>query len=192
MTVFLEILMAALASVTLDNVIFTSAVGTSTLLECAKKPKQMVSFGVFIASFAIIASTISYFVEPFMASNGVLARFIQSLYILSLGLVYIYTHLFIWFFVPSKFKSLSRYVHLTAFNCASLSCLFMNSLNGGSLLDRVIFALCIGVGFMLANYLMYINKKHLTSSDVPFAFRGFPISVLYIGIIAMIVYSAKL
>ena len=54
MTVFLEILMAALASVTLDNVIFTSAVGTSTLLECAKKPKQMVSFGVFIASFAIL------------------------------------------------------------------------------------------------------------------------------------------
>ncbi len=192
MTVFLEILMAALASITLDNVIFTSAVGTSTLLECAKKPKQMFSFGLFITSFAIIASSLSWLIEPLLASNEVLARFIPSLYILLLGLVYIVTLLFIWFVIPSKFKSLSRYVHLTAFNCASLSCLFMNSLNGGGFLDRVLFALCIGLGFMLANYLMFINQKHLTASEVPFAFKGFPISVLYIGIIAMIVYSAKL
>ncbi len=96
MKLFLEILMAALSTVTLDNVIFTSAVGTSTLLECTKKPKQMVRFGVFISSFATLASIISYFVEPLLLKNDVTALFIPSLYILSLGLVYVVTLLVIW------------------------------------------------------------------------------------------------
>ncbi len=192
MTYFLEILMAALATVTLDNVIFTSAVGTSTLLECSKKPKQMVRFGVFIASFSVLAGVISYFVEPLLLLNETTALFIPTLYIICLGLVYVVTLLVIWAIAKERFKYVSRFVHLTAFNCASLSCLFINSINGGSLLDRVIFALCVGLGFMLATYLLSINHKHLVSSDVPIAFRGFPVSILYIGIIAMIIYSANL
>lgn len=68
----------------------------------------------------------------------------------------------------------------------------MNSLSSGSLLDRVIFALCIGLGFMLATYLLSINYKRLVSSEVPIAFRGFPVTVLYIGIISMLIYACNM
>lgn len=192
MTKFLEILVSALATITLDNIIFTDALGTSTLLECSKKPRQMVSFGLFIGSFSILASIVTYFVEPLLLKNDVAALFVPALYILTLGLFYVIILLFIWKFLSRYFKYLSRYVHLTAFNCASLGCIFMNSLSEGSLLDRVVFGACVGLGFMLATYLLTVNRKHLNSSEVPAAFRGFPISVLYIGIISMIIYACNM
>ncbi len=192
MTAFLEILMAALASVTLDNVIFTYAVGTSTLLECAKKPKQLLSFGFFITEFSVLASMLIYVVEIWVKNTPWGESVMPIFSVLAIGIVYIFSLLLIWFAARKWFNSLKRYVHLSAFNCATLGCIFMNSLNAGTFLDRILFALSIGIGFMLATYLLSINYKKLTSSEVPAAFRGFPVSVLYIGIIAMITYVSKI
>ncbi len=192
MIAFLEILMAALASVTLDNVIFTYAVGTSTLLECAKKPKQLLSFGFFITEFSVLSSMLIYVVELWVKNTPWGENVMPIFSVLAIGIVYIFSLLVIWFAARKWFNSLKRYVHLSAFNCATLGCIFMNSLNAGTLLDRILFALSIGVGFMLATYLLSINYKKLTSSEVPAAFRGFPVSVLYIGIIAMITYVSKI
>lgn len=191
MTAFLEILMAALASVTLDNVIFTYAVGTSTLLECAKKPKQLLSFGFFITEFSVLASILIYLVELLVGDKAWGETLMPVFSVLAIGIVYIISLLVIWFATKKWFDSLKRYVHLSAFNCATLGCIFMNSLNSGTLVERILFALSIGVGFMLATYLLSINYKKLTSNEVPAAFRGFPVSVLYIGIIAMLTYVSK-
>lgn len=191
MTAFLEILLSALAAVTLENVIFTSAIGTSTLIECAKSPRQLLSFGAFITEFSVLSSYIAYFAEGWLKSDT--ARlFLPSVYILCLGLVYVVTLLFIWFAARKWFYSLRKYVHLSAFNCAVLGCLFNNGNSDAMLGERLIYATEIGLGFMLATYLLAINYKKLSNEDVPASFRGFPISVLYIGIIAMIVYSLKM
>ena len=192
MTAFLEILMAALAAITLDNVIFTYAIGTSTLLECAKKPKQLFSFGFFITEFSVVASILVYVAELFIKDTSWGETVLPIVCILALSVVYIVTLLVIWFAARKWFNSLKRYVHLSAFNCAALGCLFMNSINAGSLVQRILFALSIGNGFMLATYLLSITYKKLTSNEVPAAFRGFPVSVLYIGIIAMIIYVSKI
>ncbi len=192
MTAFLNVLMAALAAVTLDNVIFTYAIGTSTLLECAKKPKQLLSFGFFITEFSVLASILVYLAEQFTNNTLWGEQALPVVCILALSVVYIVTLLVIWFAARKWFNELKRYVHLSAFNCASLGCLFMNSINQGTLGERVLFALSIGIGFMLATYLLSINYKKLTSQEVPAAFRGFPASVLYIGIIAMIIYVSKI
>ena len=192
MTAFLEILLAALASVTLDNVIFTYAIGTSTLINCAKRPKQLLSFGFFITEFSVLSSIIVWAVERLASDADWIQTLMPAVCIIALAAVYVTTLLVIWFAAKKWFGSLKKYVHLSAFNCAALGCLFMNSLNGGTLSERVLFALSIGVGFMLATYLLSINYKKLTSDDVPAAFRGFPISVLYIGILSMLVYISKI
>ncbi len=192
MTAFLNVLAAAFAALVLDNVIFTQAIGTSTLLECAKKPKQLLSFGFFITEFSVMASILVYLFECAVNAPEKIERFLPVICVCALSVVYILTLLTIWFAARKWFKDLKRYVHLSAFNCASLGCLFINSINQGTLSERVLYALSIGVGFMLATYLLSINYKKLTSKEVPAAFRGFPASILYIGIIAMIIYIIKI
>ena len=191
MAQFFEALLAALAAVTLENVIFTSAIGTSTLIECAKSPRQLLSFGAFITEFSVLSSFLAYYAEGWLKTETS-RLFLQSVYVLCLGLVYIVTLLVIRLVAKKWFSSLKKYVHLTAFNCAVLGCLFNNGISGAPLGERLIYAAEIGVGFILATYLLAINYKKLSSKDVPVSFRGFPASVLYIGIISMIVYSMKI
>ena len=187
----MQILLSALAAVTLENVIFTSALGTSTLIECAKSPKQLLSFGAFITEFSVLSSCLAYFAEKWLVSDT--ARlFLPTVYILCLGLVYIITLLFTSVAAKKWFKSLRKYVHLSAFNCAVLGCLFNNTGSGAPLGERLIYAAEIGVGFILATYILAINYRKLTSENVPASFRGFPALILYIGIIAMIIYSLKI
>ena len=191
MSYFLEVLLGALAAITLENVIYTSAVGTSTLIECAKKPHQLLSFGFFITEFSILSSCLAYFAEGWLKTET--ARlFLPSIYILCLGVVYVLTLLVFWVITKKRFKSLKKYVHLSAFNCAVLGCLFNNGNSGAPLADRLIYAAEIGVGFILAAYILSINYEKLSNDDVPASFRGFPASVLYIGIIAMVIYSLKM
>lgn len=191
MTAFLEILLSALAAVTLENVIFTSAIGTSTLIECAKSPRQLLSFGAFITEFSVLSSLIAFYAEGLLKSETA-QLFKPTVYVLCLGLVYIVTLVFIRIVAKKRFAALRKYVHLTAFNCAVLGCLFNNGINGAPLSERLIYAAELGLGFVLAAYLLAINYKKLSNEKVPAAFRGFPASVLYIGIIAMIIYSLKI
>lgn len=191
MTAFLNFLMAALGAVTLENVIFTQAIGTSTLIECARSPKHLLSFGFFITEFSVLSSFLAYFAEANIA--GETARlFLPSIYILCLGTVYVLTLIFMRVIFKKQFISLKKYVHHSAFNCAVLGCLFINGQSGAALGERLIYAAELGVGFVLATYLLTINYKKLSSEDVPASFRGFPASLLYIGIIAMIIYALKI
>ena len=191
MAAFLEILLSALTAVTLENVILTSAIGTSTLIECAKKPHQLLSFGAFITEFSVLSSLLAFFAEMLL-KNETARLFLPSIYVLSLGLVYVLTLLVIWFGARKYFRKLKKYVHLSAFNCAVLGCLFNNGLSGAELPQRLLYAAEVGIGFILAAYILAINYEKLSSDKVPAAFRGFPLSVLYIGIISMIVYSLKI
>lgn len=191
MSQILKILLAALSAVTLENVIFTTAIGTSTLIECARSPKHLLSFGMFITEFSVLSSLLAYFAERLL-TNPVAELFRPSVYVLCLGTVYVLTLLFIWFAARKWFKGLKKYVHLSAFNCAVLGCLFNNGLSGSGLGERLLYAAEIGIGFIFATYLLAINYNKLSSEDVPVSFRGFPASVLYIGIIAMIIYSLKI
>lgn len=191
MTQLLELLMASLAAVTLENVIFTTAFGTSTLIELTKRNWQILSFGGFITEFAVLSSLIAYFLEGLLISLGLGLRLMPIGYIISLGAVYILTLIGIRAASKKAFSAMKRYIHLSAFNCAVLSVLFTNSVNGSSLLDRLLFAAYTGLGFMLAAYILRINYDRLSSDRVPAAFRGFPIYALYIGLVSMIIYILK-
>lgn len=189
MSGFISVVLASLAALVVENVIFTTAFGTSTLIELSKKHLNILSFGGFITEFAVLSSIISYLFEDLFINNSTLSRFLPSLYILSLGVVYIFTLLAIWFISKRLFRALKKYVHLSAFNCTVLSALFNNTLLDGTLWQRVLYAAQIGIGFALAAYLLYANYDNLNSEDIPKSFRGFPIYILYIGIISMIIYT---
>lgn len=189
MTVILNMLLAAMTAVVFENVIFTTAFGTSTLIELTKKRWNILSFGGFITEFAVLSSLIAYFFERLLGDASPAKRIMPIIYILSLGFVYIVTLIAIRAASKKAFSVLKKYVHLSAFNCTVLSALFNNSILGGSIWQRVLYSAGIGVGFALAAYIMSINYDKLSSDDVPVAFRGFPIYILYIGIISMLIYA---
>lgn len=57
--------------------------------------------------------------------------------------------------------------------------------------DYVMMGFKLGIGFLVASYVLKIANVKLDSEEVPKSFRGYPILMIYIGIISMALYGVS-
>jgi len=185
MDLFVKIIMVALTASIFENTIFTKAFGTSTMLLAAKSKKGIIPFGLSITYICTVSSVLSFFVDKFFAKDDASILFMPLAYVGIIGFVYIITLLALWKFAYKLFVSARKFVHISAFNCAVLSALFLNNIKSDSFSDYLSFGFGTGLGFFIASLLVSACYGKLNSPKVPENFRGFPISMIYIGIISM-------
>lgn len=188
MSLFLEMLLAALICAFAENTIFMTAIGTSTLFVASKYPKQVFAFSLSITYINIISSIILYFSQSFIPYGELGYIYKPLVFVLIIGLVYILTLLFLWRFFDKLFAKLKKFIHLSAFNCIVLGTMFINQQNKKSLLDYVLYAFSVGLGFLIASCIVCMNVDKLRSDKVPSSFRGFPVTLIYIGIVSMLIF----
>ena len=189
MDTFIKILTVSFIAVFAENIIFSRALGTSTMLIAAKNKNQFFGFGVAISYITTMGSVISYFTDKVFLKSESSYMYMPIIYVVVIGIVYTFTLLILWKFARPLFVSAKKFVHISSFNCAVLGALFLNSQHGNSLLEYIGYGLGTGIGFMLATYLLSIVYDKLFSQDVPESFRGIPIILVYIGILSMAFYG---
>lgn len=174
----------------LENTIFTRALGTSTVLLMLRKKANLFLFGMVLTIITVIASIVTYFLNPWLSifENAYYIR--PFAYVAVIGVVYVIAVLTV-SRLPKHYSSeLKPMIHLSAFNCTVLGALLLeNSLNNLTLLSAVGFGLGSGIGFMLATFLLAVSYPYLYSDHIPKPFRGFPITMIYIGILSMAFYG---
>ncbi len=185
MELFMKILFVALTAIVFENTIFTRAIGTSTMLIAAKNKKELIPFGLSITYICTVSSVLTYFADKYLLSSEASVLYMPLVYVSIIGIVYIITLLSMWKWAYNLFIKIKKFVHLSAFNCAVLGTLFLNRYESDSFLGYIIFGLGTGIGFFFASYLVSVSYEKLNSPKVPQAFRGFPITMIYIGIISM-------
>ena len=74
---------------------------------------------------------------------------------------------------------------MATFNTCILGTLFISTIQSFSLVQTMGFALGSGVGYVLAVQVVTEGQRKLQSDAVPATFRGLPITLLYIGILAL-------
>ena len=173
------------------NLVFTKALGTSTLFASADSWKNLVRTSFIITLFAVCSSAGAYFTD--LCTGGSLENFRLVFYVLETGLVYI-LFLALSFFVSRKnFDRTKKYIHLSAYNCAVMGTVLTvsGSVPEGSLWGYILSGLETGAGFIIASLTMSVAYRRLNSVRVPQSFRGFPAMLIYIGIISMAVYAVS-
>jgi len=185
MQILIKIILVAMMAITVENTIFTRALGTSTMIIAAKDKKSIVPFGLSITYICTISSALSFLVDKFVLNSWSGFLYMPITYVLIIGFVYIITLLVLWKFAYKLFVSAKKFVHISSFNCAVLGVLFLNNLKSDSFFDYISFGFGTGIGFFIAVFLVSISYEKLNSQKVPECFRGFPITMIYIGIISM-------
>lgn len=185
MTVIIKILMVALLAATVENTIFTRAFGTSTMLIASKNKKEIIPFTLSITYICTVSSAVSYFADKFLLKDKTSLLYMPLIYVTMIGLVYIITLLILWKWAYSFFVATKKFVHISAFNCAVLGGLLLNNLKSNSFADYISFGLGTGIGFLVAAFLISEGYEKLNSEKVPQSFRGFPATMIYIGILSM-------
>lgn len=189
MSYFLQMVTVALTAIFIENTIFARAFGTSTLIVVSRNRKNIFGFGLCVTYITAVTGIVCYFIDKLTAENELNYIYKPFVYILSLGLVYIITLLCLWRFMNKVFGKMRKYVHISAFNCAVLGALFLNSKYCTTLVEYIVHGIGVGLGFVFAVYLVAIVYDRLYSENVPYCFRGYPLVLLYIGILSMAFYG---
>ncbi|MCL1865918.1 MAG: hypothetical protein FWF82_00750 [Oscillospiraceae bacterium] len=180
---------AALLAIFLQNSIFERALGLNILLYASRQKFHVMGFTLGLCYITTLSSAAVWFFDSKFGDGKYYEMFAPVLYIAIVGIIYIVSLIVIWRNFPKLFKQIKKFVHLSVFNCAVLGALFLNSQVGGGLFGYLGYGLGTGLGFFVAGYLLYIAHARLNSELVPAVFRGMPIMIIYVGILAMALHA---
>ncbi len=189
MTAFMNVLTASLIAIFVQNSIFERALGINVLLYASRKREHLLGFFAAITYTTTISAAIIWNFDRLFADNEYYSIFMPILYVAIVSMLYIVTLVLIWRFFPRLFRNIRKYVHLSVFNCSVIGALFLCSVQGADIFTYIGYGFGTGIGFLLAAYLLYIAADRLNSPLVPAAFRGFPIMLVYVGILSLALYA---
>ena len=189
MQIFLSIISAALAAIFVQNSILERALGANVLLYASRKKEHLLGFSAAITYTTTVSSPFIWVFDTLLGKNEYYGIIMPLLYVLTIAFIYIVTLVVIWRFFPQFFKSLRKYVHLSVFNCSVIGALFLCSQQGNDIFAYIGYGFGTGIGFLVAAYLLYAAAERLNSSLVPAAFRGYPIMIVYVGILSLALYA---
>ena len=78
---------------------------------------------------------------------------------------------------------------MATFNCAVIGCLLVTTIQNFTLVQTLGFAVGSGAGYTLAVLAVTEGQRKLQARAVPAVFRGLPVTLLYIGILALAIYG---
>ncbi|MGN0678538.1 MAG: Rnf-Nqr domain containing protein [Oscillospiraceae bacterium] len=183
--VFARIVSLAMVSVFTQNAIFDRAFGANVVIYASRKDSHVVGFTLGMTAMTTAASIVSYFLDKLVLPLEYGYLFMPLIYLGVIGLLYIAGLLFLWKFFHNTFKRVKKYAHLAIFNCAVIGALFLNSSYGSDLPSYIGYGFGTGIGFFLACFMLNIAHERLDSDKIPRMFKGYPIMLIYIGIVSL-------
>lgn len=189
MEVIAKIVSVAMVSVFVQNAIFDRAFGSNVGIYASRKNSTVIGFTLGITAMTTIASVVSFFVDQALLPTEFGWLFMPLIYSAVISVLYILGLLLLWRFLPKLFKRIRKYVHLAIFNCTVIGALFLNSNYGNDIWSYIGYGFGTGIGFFLACFPLNIAHEKLDSDKIPRIFRGYPIMLIYIGVISLAFYA---
>lgn len=189
MAVLTAIISAAMVSTFVQNAILERAFGANVTIYASRKESHIIGFTLGITLMTTVASAVTYFLDSLLLPLQFGWLFMPLVYIAVISILYIASLLLIWRLFPKLFSRIKKYAHLAIFNCTVIGALFLNSNYGSDIWSYIGYGIGTGVGFFLACLLLNIAREKLDSDKIPKAFRGYPIMMVYIGVISLAFYA---
>ena len=177
-----------------QNAIFTRALGLSSGMRILKDPrKNTFYFCAFLTLFQLMTGIIVYFAMPLvsLAGFGAYRRFVLPTVIviactISYGTVVIIMSRKL---DETRFKALIRSVTGASITGVIVGTVILTNYQGMNFVQTVAFGLGGSVGYLLAMLLIIEGDRKIKHDKVPEAFRGLPITLVYISVLALAVYG---
>ena len=173
----------ALLAVFAQNAVFTRALGVSRLVQLVGDDRTSSwLFGMQLCITQVLVTPFAWYAGSRIAPLANRAQLRPLVYIASIAVVCVLEHAVLWLAKGLPHRSaLLRIVPLAGLN----SCVL-----GTVLVERTqSFTLGRGLGYVLAVLLVTEARHRLRSKAIPEAFRGLPITLVYIGVLALAIYG---
>lgn len=181
----------AVVAVFAQSAIFTRALGVSRLVKLVDDDNvSSVTFCALLCAIQLIGAPIAYFTNIWFSTLEYRAYFRPLVYVLCTSLAFIIVLVFVALALRKKgAKDILAVLPMAAFNCCVLGTMLISTTQSFTFLQTMGFALGSALGYVLAVLVVTEGQRKLQNRNVPAPFKGLPVTLLYIGVLALAIYG---
>ena len=183
-------LLLAVTAVFAQNAVFSRALGVSRLVRLVgDSAVSNRTVGLLLCVILLLSSPTAWLLSQAMGGWSYRRAVRPLLFILCATVAYLLVmYLIQWLKLPRS-KELIAVLPLATFNTAVLGPLLIADTQSFTLSQTLGFSVGSALGYMLAVVIVAEGQRKLQSEAVPAPFRGLPITLIYIGILALAIYG---
>lgn len=191
---FSQLLLIAVSTAIVNNVVLSQFLGLCPFLGVSKKINTAAGMGGAVIGVITISSAVCSLIYYCILTPLKLTYLNTIVFILVIAALVQFVEMFLKKTSPSLYEALGVYLPLITTNCAVLGIALTNVQNyntaaglniGQKLLDSVVSGLGTAVGFTIAIIIMAGIRERNEFNDVPESFKGMPIVLLTAGLMAI-------
>ncbi len=182
----------AMAAIFVQNAVFTRGFGVSRLTKLVSDSAvDSISFCVLLCSVQVISAPLAYAVNILLEMPQVWYReYARPLaYVICAVVAFLVVLFLIMVLRLPNPKDLMAVLPMATLNCAVLGPMLISATQSFNFVQTMGFALGSGIGYTLAVIIVTEIERKTNSRNIPGTFKGLPIKLIYIGILALAIYS---
>lgn len=168
-----------------NNFIFSRFLGNCPYLGVSNNLSTATGMGIAVTFVMGLASLFAYIVYAYVLVPLSLTYLDTISFILIIAALVQFVEMFMRKSLPALYSALGIYLPLITTNCAVLGVTLVNMKAGYNMIESVLSGVFGALGFLLAIVLMAGIRERLELSDIPEAFKGFPICLIIAGMMSL-------
>ena len=180
-----ELLLIAIGSALVNNVVLSQFQGLCPFLGVTKKNETAGGMGVAVIFVITIASAVTNLIYTFILVPTGLEYLDTIVFILVIAALVQFVELVLKKSMPALYEALGVYLPLITTNCAVLGVALTNVQNGYGFAASVVNGIGISVGFTIAIVILAGIRERNEHNNIPESFKGMPITLVTAGLMAI-------
>lgn len=180
-----ELLVIAIGSALVNNVVLSQFLGICPFLGVSKKVDTAAGMGAAVIFVITLASFVTSVIDKVLLIPLKMTYLQTIVFILVIACLVQFVEMFLKKFIPSLYQSLGIYLPLITTNCAVLGVALTNVTKQYGILKSVVNGFATAVGFTIAIVILAGLREKMVYNDVPESFKGMPIVLITAGLMAI-------
>lgn len=185
MTPLTNLILIALGSALVNNVVLSQFLGLCPFLGVSKKTKTAAGMGAAVIFVITLASLVAAVIYRFILEPLDVTYLKTLVFILVIAALVQFVEMFLKKFMVSLYESLGVYLPLITTNCAVLGVALTNVQKSYGILESVVNGAATAVGFTISIIILAGLREKMEYNDIPKAFQGMPIVLVTAGLMAI-------
>lgn len=181
-----DVLLLMLGAVLTENFIFSKFYGCCPFLGVSDKPDKAIGMGMAVTFVMTVSGAVTWAVYYFILVPAGLEYLKTVAFVLVIAVLVQLIEMFMRRYIPALYNSLGIYLPLITTNCAVLGAALISIQKNYGFIPSVSYGFAAGLGFTLAMVIFAGVRAKMEFADPPRAFRGFPLTLIAAGLLAMI------
>jgi electron transport complex protein RnfA len=181
----MEYLIILISAIFVNNIVLAKFLGICPFFGVSTRVSVAAGMSGAVMFVMVLATVVTFLLQRFVLDPFGIGYMQTIVFILVIASLVQMVETILKKVSPSLYQALGIFLPLITTNCAVLGIAILTIQNEYNLIEAVVFSMANAIGFGLAIIIFAGLREHLELMNVPKGMRGFPISLVTAGLLAL-------